>query len=254
MLSPFPRKAMLLAAGLGERLRPLTLTTPKPLIPVGGRPLIEYNLALLKKFGVKEVIVNLYHLGDKIRETLKDGNRLGLAVEYSTEKTLLGTGGGIKAAQDFFEGKSFFLMNADILIDLDLEKLFEAHQKQKALATLVVHPSHREDIQNWIFANDENRILKIGEKPPPSYAFKTIFTGVHLIEPELLESLPKGKKSCIVQDAYLPLLKEGKNLGAYLFEGYWRDLGDAERYEEVKKEFAEGWPYTTLKPADFASS
>lgn len=251
MNNTFPTHAMLLAAGLGERLRPLTLTTPKPLIPVAGHPLIEYNLTLLKKFGVKEVMINLHHLGEKIRDELGDGKKWGLQLHYSEEKTILGTGGGVKKVENFFGRESFFLLNADILIDLDLQKLVSLHQAQKALATLVVIPSHREDIKNWIFLDDESHVLSIGEKASLPNAKKTIFSGVHLIEPEVLEQLPENKASCIIQDAYMPLLKDGKKLSGLSFSGYWQDLGTPQRYEEVKEEFEKGWPYTTLKPEDF---
>ena len=251
MNSSLPTHAMLLAAGLGERLRPLTLSTPKPLIPVSGHPLIEYNIRLLKKFGVEKLVINLFHLGEKIQSSLGDGKRFGLKIDYSPESQLLGTGGGVKAAEKFLGGKRFWLMNADILIDLDLKKVFETHQSGKALATLAVTPSSRKDIQNWVFVGDDGQILEIGDKAPPGSAKKTVFTGVHLVEPTVLDLLPAGRKSCIIQDAYDPLLRQGKKLNALLFEGYWRDLGTAERYEEVKKEFAARWPYTTLKPEDF---
>lgn len=254
MTSPSPPKAMILAAGLGERLRPLTLTTPKPLISIGEHPLIQYNLALLKKFGVREVMINLYHLGGQIKKELGEGKPGDIKIHYSEEENLLGTGGGLKKVADFFEGESFFMINADILIDLNLTHLFEFHQKQQALATLVVTPSTRIDIEQWIFTN-EDKILGIDRKAPPKIKSQPrVFTGVQVLEPEVLKQLPPfPKKSCIIQDGYIPLLKAGKKLSAYPFQGYWRDLGTLERYQEVQKEFAEGWPYTTLSPVDLAS-
>jgi len=242
---------MLLAAGLGERLRPLTLTTPKPLIPVGGRPLIEYNLILLKKFGVKKVMINLHHLGGMIREQIGDGKKWELDIQYSEEEKILGTGGGVEKVKGFFENQPFFLINADILIDLDLKKLSEFHNSQKTLATLVVTSTTRKDIQNWVFSNHKDQIVKIGEESPDPDLRQSVFTGVHLIEPEILSLLPSGRPSCIIQDTYVPGLARRKKLSAYPFEGYWRDLGTPERYGEVQKEFASGWPYTTLKPDDF---
>ncbi|MFO1519347.1 MAG: nucleotidyltransferase family protein [bacterium] len=253
-MNPLPTKAMLLAAGLGERLRPLTLTLPKPLIPVAGRPLIEYNLALLKKFGVREVMINLFHLGDKIRDSLGDGSKYGLSINYSEEKTLLGTGGGAKAAEKFFGQETFYLLNADILIDLDLKALFDLHVLTKATATLALHPSKRSDIRNWVFVDGQNRIREIGETAPVSPPVRPmIFTGVQILGPDVLQTLPPTGKSCIVQDAYLPLLRRGKTLSGYVTNAYWRDLGTPERYEEVKKEFEKGWPYTALSPEDFTS-
>jgi NDP-sugar pyrophosphorylase family protein len=268
----FPRKTMLLAAGLGERLRPLTLTVPKPLIPIAGRPLIEYNLTLLKKFGVQEVMINLYHLGEKIQQRLGDGKKWGIKIHYSEEKELLGTGGGVKAVADFFGEESFFLLNADILIDLNLEELFSFHTKQKSLATLVVAPSDRPDVTRKVFVGENGEVLKIDREGPQGKFPPMIFTGAQIVESEVLAQLPplpnplpprerekegergKVKKSCIIEDAYIPLMKLGKKLSAYVFKGYWRDLGTLERYESVKKEFEKSWPYTTLSPDDFIDS
>ena len=130
---------MVLAAGFGRRLRPLTDHMPKPLLPVGGRPMIEYTLLLLKKYGLTEVIINLHHCGDQIIKTLGDGSRLGLSIAYSTEKgEALGTGGGIKKAASFFEQSTFIVVNGDILIDIDLDKLISFHHAKQGLATLVL--------------------------------------------------------------------------------------------------------------------
>lgn len=248
---------MLLAAGLGERLRPLTLTIPKPLIDIAGHKLMEYNLALLRKAGVKEVMVNLHHLGEKIKHALGEGKKYGLKIYYSEEKEILGTGGGIKKVESFFGDETFIVMNGDILIDIDLKKLWEAHQKNKALTTLVLSPVERKDVKRLVYVDDENRIISISEKAPHENTKGYVFTGVQILEPRVLDFLPPVKpgndiRSCIVQDAYLPLLEKGKKLLGFVCEGYFRDLGTPERYEEVKKEFAQAWPYTTLKPEDMA--
>lgn len=246
----FPRKAMLLAAGLGERLRPLTLEMPKPLIPIARHSLIEYNLALLNKFGIKEVMINLHYLGEQIE------NKIGkkyqkLKIFYSKEEEILGTAGGIKKAEFFFEGEAFFLLNADILIDLDLIDLFHFHQNQSSSATLAVTKADRPDVIRSIFVNEQKKIIDIGEEKQSNKNYqKTIFTGAQLIEPEIFSKIPEHKKSGLIEDAYLPLLQEGKTLSAYLFDRYWRDVGSFERYEKVKEEFKNGWPYTTLKPED----
>jgi len=113
-------KAMVLAAGFGTRLRPLTDHIPKPLLPVGGRPMIEYTLLLLKKYGITEIIINLHHCGDQIIKTLGDGTQLGLSISYSDEQgEPLGTGGGLKKAEAFFEGAPFLVINGDIVIDIN---------------------------------------------------------------------------------------------------------------------------------------
>ncbi len=113
-------RAMILAAGFGTRLRPLTNTVPKALVPVAGRPLIEYGLFWLKAQGVEEVVINLHHLGDKIRDTLGDGRMYGLRIVYSPEEPILDTGGGIKKAQPWLDGETFLVLNCDTILDLDL--------------------------------------------------------------------------------------------------------------------------------------
>ncbi|MBL7685444.1 MAG: nucleotidyltransferase family protein [Deltaproteobacteria bacterium] len=246
----FPKKAMILAAGLGERLRPLTLKTPKPLIPVAGHPLMLYNLMLLQQAGVEEVMINLFHLGDQIRNFFQDGKQWGLRIHYSEEETILGTGGGLKKVESFFDAGTFCVMNGDVLVDLSLPALWQRHQETQALATLAISPTLREDVQNYVFANSRNQILEIG--PQCSQADqKGIFTGVHLLEPEVLKKLPKNFKSCIIQDAYRPLIHEGKTLSAFSFSGYFRDVGTFERYDQVQKELSKDWPFQHLKPEEF---
>ncbi len=262
MTKSFPSKALLLAAGLGERLRPLTLSTPKPLISIGSHLLIEYNLTLLKKFGVKEVMVNLHHLGEKIKTTLGNGKKYGLKIKYSEEKEILGTGGGIKNVESFFESESFIVMNADILLDISLHSVWETHLQQKNIATLVLSSHERKDVKRLVYLNSRNEVLSISENPPQENAKGYIFTGAQILEKKILEQLPpqphsllrlRSVKSCLIQDAYIPLLKKKEKLGGVVCEGYFRDLGTFERYEAVKKEFERGWPYTTLKPEDFTS-
>src|SRR3989449_1523283 len=124
-------KAMVLAAGLGTRLRPLTDTLPKPLLPVAGRPLLEWNLLLLKRHGITEVIINLHHLGEQIVRALGDGARLGLRLAYSHEPTLQGTGGGIKQAAPFLKDGPFLVLNGDTLSDCDLMALIAAHRADR---------------------------------------------------------------------------------------------------------------------------
>lgn len=251
-MNPFPSKAMILAAGLGERLRPLTLTTPKPLIPVSTHLLIEYNIYLLKKFGVKEIMINLHHLADKIEGALGNGKAYGLKFQYNFEPEILGTGGGIKDVENFFEGKPFIVMNGDVLLDVNLEKLWERHQSSHSLATLAISPVERKDVKRLVYMDTQNRVLDISETAPAQASQAGVFTGLQIVEPAVLKVLPTGTKSCIVENAYIPLIEKGEKIFGYVCEAYFRDLGTPERYESVKKEFLEAWPYTTLKPEDMA--
>ena len=131
-------RAMILAAGLGTRLRPLTNTIPKPLLPVGGTPLIVWNLLLLKRHGFRQVVINLHHLGPMIEQTLGTGSKFGIRIIYSHEPVILGTGGGIKQAEPHFSGEPVLILNGDTLVELDLEALCDFHRLRNAAATLVL--------------------------------------------------------------------------------------------------------------------
>ncbi|HEY6085824.1 MAG TPA: nucleotidyltransferase family protein, partial [Nitrospira sp.] len=131
-------KAMILAAGLGTRLRPLTNTMPKPLLPVAGTPLIVWNLLLLKRHGFRDVIVNLHHLGPMIEQAVGNGAKYGLRIWYSQEPVILGTGGGIKQAEPNFSGEPVLILNGDTLVEIDLEALCAFHEQHRAMATLVL--------------------------------------------------------------------------------------------------------------------
>ncbi len=176
-------KAMVLAAGLGTRLRPLTDILPKPLLPVAGRPLLEWNLLLLKRHGITEVIINLHHLGEQIVRALGDGARLGLRLAYSHEPTLQGTGGGIKQAAPFLKDGAFLVLNGDTLSDCDLTALIATHRASGALATLAVRDDPEAATWGPVALDAQGRILQINGKPPlaePRAALPAcMFAGIH---------------------------------------------------------------------------
>jgi NDP-sugar pyrophosphorylase family protein len=240
-------KAMILAAGLGTRLRPITNTIPKPLLPVAGTPLIVWNLLLLRQAGITEVIINLHHLGDLIEKELGDGSRFGLRLIYSREAVLLGTGGGMKHAAWFFGDGPFLVMNGDTLLDLDLGGLIREHAQgattRGALATLVVRPDP--DVERWGAVElVGRRIVRITGRGVASMQTsepidKRMFAGVHIIHPRVLSRLPTGQPSSII-DAYVEALAEGQLLCGYPFEGYWSDVGSPERYAQVQQDAERG--------------
>ena len=154
-------KAMILAAGLGTRLRPLTDTIPKPLLPVEGLPLIVWNLLLLRAGGIREVIINLHYLGSMIEEALGDGSRWDMRITYSHEAELLGTGGGLKAAEWFFDGQPFLVMNGDTLIDLDLQAFLDFHDVQGGVATLVLRDDPQAAQWGAVETDAQGHILRI---------------------------------------------------------------------------------------------
>lgn len=227
-------KAILLAAGFGTRLKPLTDSTPKALIDVNGVPLIFYNLALLKHFGLNELVINLHHLGEQIETKLGDGSRLGLKIHYSHEEKILGTGGGILKAAQLISEDHFLVVNADIITDINLTRLLETHHQNGALATLVTRPDAT--ALKPVFVDGINRITGIHQALQAGQPH--IFTGVHVISKTVLDLLKADEKQCIVRNAYLPLLEAGKFLAAYPQNGFWSDLGTRETLAETRQKLA----------------
>jgi len=235
-------KAMVLAAGLGTRLRPLTETLPKPLLPVAGRPILEWNLLLLKRHGITEVIINLHHLGDQIVRALGDGARFGLRLAYSHEPTLQGTSGGIKQAAPFLKDGPFLVLNGDTLSECDLTALIAAHRASAALATLAVRDDPEASTWGPVTLDAHGRILQINGNPPlaePRAALPAcMFAGIHVMERAVLNAIPSGPGSII--DVYGSLLRQGRPLQGYRMSGYWSDIGNPERYAQAQRDVAEG--------------
>lgn len=234
-------KAMILAAGFGTRLRPLTNATPKPLLPVAGTPMIVWNLLLLKRHGIRDVVINLHHLGAMIEEALGDGARFGMRITYSHEPVILGTGGGIKQVESWFGGEPVLVLNGDTLFDLDLTSLIAFHREQEAAATLVLRQDPEAARWGLVEVTDQAQVLRITGRgrslSPPTTA--RMFAGIHILHPRLLRSLPVGKESSII-DAYVQGIQEGERIMGYDFDGYWTDVGTPDRYAQVERDAAAG--------------
>ncbi len=223
-------KAMILAAGLGTRLEPLTSYKPKALVPVGNEPIIDRTIRYLKSHGIGEIVVNAHHHHEQIVEHLNGGRPFGIKIDVRVEPEILGTGGGVKNTEDFWDTEPFFVINSDILTDIDLGKAYEKHRKNGNLATLVLH---KYEAFNQIRIDRDSNIVNIASKNLPN---GLAFTGIHIIEPKLLDSIKKGSFSNII-DCYRKLIRQGKPIRAYLVTGhYWRDIGTVENYFLANKE------------------
>jgi NDP-sugar pyrophosphorylase family protein len=227
-------KAMVLAAGLGERLRPLTETIPKTLLPIAGRPILAWNLLLLKRHGITEAIINLHHLGEQIVEALGDGRRYGMKLAYSHEPSLLGTSGGIKQAEPYLKDGPFLVLNGDTLSECDLTGLIAAHREGGAQATLAVREDPEAAKWGSLTIDGRSRILRIKGEPPGPF----MFAGIHILDPAILDAIPPGSGSII--DVYIRLLGDSRPLQAYRMSGYWSDIGTPERYAQAQRDVAEG--------------
>lgn len=245
-------KALVLAAGYGERLRPLTATTPKPLLEVGGRPLIHYPLAMLHGAGVREVAINLHHLGASLQSILGDGRALGLAITYAPEPVLAGTGGPLLGLRDYFAGEPFFIVNGDTIIDLDLQRMIDAHREGRALATLVVRTSHDPDGYSRIELDRDSRIRRMrllkgrtrGEFDdfPAQTADNSVlrpymYCGVMLCDPAVLAMLPNRIPFSLVKEVLAPALASGTTMQGLVHSGLFRTVDDIAGYQALREEF-----------------
>ena len=233
-------RAMLLAAGLGTRLRPLTDELPKPLLPVANRPQIHYVLDLLARAGVREVVVNLHHLGGRVRAALGDSYGGALHISYSPEPELLGTGGGLKKVERFFADEPFILANADALTDADLRAAVRRHIEAGAAATMLLADWDPSGRYSKIEVGADGMVRRIGGVGGGGGLSPAVFTGIHILSPEIFRRLPTGAPSCIVRDGYLPLLAAGERIAGHRVTGYWRDIGTLAAYLDANAEVLRG--------------
>lgn len=232
-------KAMILAAGLGVRLRPVTNDRPKALVEIGGRTLLEITLSRLRALGVRDVIINVYYFADRILEYLENNRNFGINIEISREETLLDTGGGLKKAAYFFLNDSagpeepFLLHNVDVISTIDLERMLRFHVEKRALATLAVQ---NRQTNRYLLFNEQlelcGRRSGEGQKTemarPSEEPLALAFSGIHVISPRLLEQMSEEGAFSIIT-TYLRLAAAGERIQAFRAdEYYWRDVGRPE--------------------------
>ena len=219
---------MILAAGLATRLRPLTLSRPKVLVPVQNQPLLDWLVSYLWAGGAEEVIVNTYHLSEKLLEYV-DRSEFPIPVHLRVEKTLLGTGGGIRNVTDFWDKRPFVVINGDILSAIDLQGVLRSHEDSGATVTLVLKD---EPLFNGVEVAGDGRILGFSGGSEQHLAF----TGIHVLEHRVLAGIPAGIPSSII-DCYLKLIASGEKVMAYVVQDeFWRELGSLNGYLQIHEE------------------
>lgn len=234
-------KAMVLAAGLGTRLRPLTDDRPKALVEVAGRTLLEITLARLRSLGIRDVIVNAHHFADRMIEYLAANANFGMNIVISREDVLLDTGGGLKKAGWFFaeDNKPFLLHNVDVLSTIDIGRMLESHQHSGALATLAVQ---QRDSSRYLLFDREGRLCgrRIGTQDedarPAEDKQALAFCGIHVISPRMLPMMREEGIFSIIE-SYLDLAARGQTISAFRAdEYYWRDLGKPEEIAQAAED------------------
>lgn len=241
-------KAMILAAGLGTRLRPLTERVPKPLVPVGGRPLIEYPLRLLRASGVDEVVINVHHHAAALGDALGDGSRFGLRIHYSVEDSLLDTGGGVLHARAWLD-RPFFILNADSIHDVPLDEVALRHRRHGGIATLVLRPDPAAERYGLLHYDGDMRIRRFRGEPavevPNGGAM--MYAGVSLWEPRIFDHMPGGAFS-LTRDVLPRLLAAGEPFFAFAYGGYWRVVDTPADLDRARREIAGGQVLSYLVP------
>jgi NDP-sugar pyrophosphorylase family protein len=247
-------RALVLAAGYGERLRPLTDTIPKPLVEIGDRPLIHYPLLLLRHAGIREVAVNVHHLAEKIEAALGRGDELGLTITYSPEPILLGTGGPLLPLRDYFGGEPFLILNGDTIMDLDLPAMIAIHRKGAGLATMALRPATSPDAYSQIETDAHGRIRRMrllanrvrGEfvdypdvaDTALGPALRTLmYCGAMICEPAVFDMMPAAPPFSLIANVLAPMVTQQLPVFGHVHEGFFRTVDDLEGYEQLRAEF-----------------
>jgi NDP-sugar pyrophosphorylase family protein len=217
------KKAIILAGGKGARLKPFTITIPKPLVPIGEKAILQVLIERLKKFGFKDLTLCVNHMADLIMAFLGDGKKFGVKVKYSFENKPLNTVAPLKLINDL--PKNFLVMNGDLLTDLDFNKLYDYHLSNKALITVATY-KRKTKIDFGVIEVDENN-KAIGFKEKPEYDFN-VSMGVYVFNKKVLDYVP--------YHLMLKLLKEGQTINLYPYDGYWLDIGRPDDYEKANED------------------
>ena len=233
---------MILAAGFGTRLKPITDNLPKPLFPVLNRPILEHTLQFLSKQGIREIAINLHHQPEKIIDYFGDGKDFGVNLHYSKEEEILGTAGGIKKLQSFLKDETFLVINSDVLADIDLNNALEFHKEKKSKLTLVVRQDSNTEKYKPILRTEEGRIVNflghtINNSDPTT---QVMFTGIQIMEPDIFSRIPENKFCGTTEDVFPGMIKDELPVYGYLHEGYWIDMGTRETYIQAQVDAMDG--------------
>jgi mannose-1-phosphate guanylyltransferase len=237
-------KAMILAAGKGTRVRPITHTIPKPMIPILQKPVMEFLLELLRNHGFDQIMVNVSHLAEEIESYFRDGQRFGVQIAYSFEGNIvdgdlvgkaLGSAGGLKKIQEFnpFFDDTFVVLCGDALIDLDLTTAVKLHREKGAIATIITKTVPRELVSSYgvVVTDDDGKILTFQEKPSVEEALSTeINTGIYIFEPEVIDYIPSGQEYDLGGDLFPKLVENGLPFYAVNMDFEWVDIGKVPDY------------------------
>lgn len=237
-------KAMILAAGFGTRLFPLTIDRTKPAIPFLGKPLVGYVAEYIAGFGFKDVVVNLHHQPDSVRKALGDGLDYGVKIHYTEEiPNILGTAGALDNARHLLENDTFLIVNGKIITDINIKEAIETHKKTGAIATMVLKPNIKREKFTEVYQKDgfltgfgdNAQALSVGEIKDETKDLTPplMFTGIHILEPQVFDYIPRGVYSDIVPTFYNPALKNSEKIAVHITDANWFELSTIPRYLDI---------------------
>jgi NDP-sugar pyrophosphorylase family protein len=235
-------KALILAAGFGTRLKPLTNELPKPLFPVLNQPILEHTLHFLSSQGIKEIAINLHHRPEKIIDYFGDGKDFGVTLHYSKEDEILGTAGGIKKLQSFFQDETFLVINSDVFVDINLNDVLKFHKEKNSKLTLVVRQDPNMEKYKSIQRVEEGRIvhfLGTGIKNSDPVT-QVMFTGIQIMEPDIFSRIPKDEFCGTTEDIFPGMIQDELLVYGFLHNGYWIDMGTRETYIQAQVDALDG--------------
>lgn len=238
--SLFLMKAILLAGGKGTRLRPLTLHTPKPIVPILERPFLHYQLDLLKHVPeIDEVILSLNYQPRRIEEIFGDGSEAGMRIRYVVEPAPLGTAGAVRYAGESLHD-SVVVFNGDVLTNIDLAAVIARHRERKAKATIVLTPVENPSAYGLVETDSDGNIQRFLEKPKPEeISCDTINAGIYVLEPDTFDRIPKDTPWSIERSFFPSLIERRETFIAVIHRGYWIDIGTPEKYLQVHRDIME---------------
>lgn len=245
-------QALILAGGEGTRLRPLTMTVAKPVVPLANRPFITYMIDWLQRHGFDDIVLSCGFLADGVRDVLGTGDLNGVAVQYVDEPQPLGTAGAVKLAEPVL-GDRFAVLNGDVLTDLDISRLRDFHEQRGALATLGLYPVEDPSSYGVVVTDEEGRVQEFVEKPAPGTAPSNhINAGIYMLEHGVLDHIDSGRAVSFEREVFPTLV--GRGLLGWQAEGYWVDIGTPDRYLEATYDLLGGYPASGLPARDETSS
>ena len=234
-------KAILLAGGKGTRLRPLTIHTPKPIVPIFNRPFLHYQIDLLKQVPeIDEVILSLNYQPRRIEEIFGDGSDVGISIRYVVEPAPLGTAGAVRYAGDNLT-ESVVVFNGDVLTQIDLAAVLRLHRERQAKATIVLTPVENPTAYGLVETDAAGNVTRFLEKPnPDEITTNNINAGIYVLEPDTFDRIPKDVSWSIERSYFPSLVERGETFVAYVYDGYWIDIGTPEKYTQVHRDIMDG--------------